>query len=550
MPWFSANAWGTATNSSTGSITPSWSRLVAHALINSTTSATNRTLCESPSYTTSPIVSMGDSSSTSKSKRRKQKTNDDDVTLTELVVQLTVSIGLAVICGMIAQYIVRSSMGGLQDDDSKNQPPAGHVVKRLKHILQKRADQAAAAIAAAHESEDADQDNSDGNIKNKRKTKIVAHRVKLPDLNAHELQMANNVLDPDDIESTFAHIGGLDKTKEELYALAILPLIEPQLFAGSALVQPCKGILLYGPPGTGKTLLAKALAKEAAAVFLPLPLSVILNKWMGESNKLVAAAFSLANKLAPAIIFIDEIDTFLKANSHETAHYDTIKSEFLTWWDGISTKSASQVLVLGATNRPQNIDSAILRRMPRAFLVPLPNKNGRLAILKLFLKDENVTNEVRASLPNLAAQTQGYSGSDLKELCKTAAMVRIQERTHAFSQARTRGEAASLHAARKTPLRPISLEDMKLARTKVRKTGEAAHEFGQVEAQKSIAQRTPQPQLSMQDLAALLRQFSDLSIREDPIRRAESTKRNGSTDGEDGSSNDGNDIPNMTPVDE
>lgn len=273
--------------------------------------------------------------------------------------------------------------------------------------------------------------------------------------------------------------------------------------------------------GTGKTLLAKALAKEAAAVFLPLPLSTILNKWVGESNKLVAATFSLATKLQPAIIFVDELDTFLKANTQETAYLDTIKSEFLTWWDGVSTQSTAQVLVLGATNRPQQIDSAILRRMPRAFQIPLPNEAGRLAILQMMLQAEDVTPEARAQLPALASETSGYSGSDLKELCKTAAMTRIQERTHAFSQARTQGKTASLQAARSEPLRPIDVSDLKLALRKVPKTGEAAHRYGTEAAMDSYARRpTGPPQISMQDLAALLRQFSDLSVREDPLSRA------------------------------
>ena len=141
------------------------------------------------------------------------------------------------------------------------------------------------------------------------------------------------------------------------------------------------------------------------------------------------------------------------------------------------------MLVLGATNKPQAIDPAILRRMPRAFAVPLPDENGRKAILTLLFKDENLTAEARAFIPQLARKTYGYSGSDLKELAKAAAMVGVQERTAEFARRRVMGENSTLsrqeiHRQYKTPLRAISVKDLEISLQKVLKTGEAARSYG------------------------------------------------------------------------
>jgi SpoVK/Ycf46/Vps4 family AAA+-type ATPase len=289
-----------------------------------------------------------------------------------------------------------------------------------------------------------------------------------------------------------------------------MPLLHPELFSGK-LVQPTKGILLYGRPGCGKTLLAKALAKESQAVFLPLQLSKILNKWVGESNKLIAAAFSLAHKLQPAIIFIDELDTFLKANNSETAYLDSIKAEFLVLWDGIATSGSSRVLVLGATNKPQTIDPAILRRMPRSFHVPLPDVKGRLSILTLLFGEENVDPSVPLFLPELATRTEGYSGSDLKELCKAAAMVGVQERTAVFAEQRVMGKKTAGAAVDITAkVRPITKEDLEKAMGKVQKTGEAAHKYGREESKEENASIDKS---SVRDLSMLLQALSGNGAR-------------------------------------
>ncbi|KAJ2919159.1 hypothetical protein MD484_g1268, partial [Candolleomyces efflorescens] len=267
------------------------------------------------------------------------------------------------------------------------------------------------------------------------------------ELDEYEKRVANEVIHPDDIHVTFkgmpipyghfpgdamltfhlsSDIGGLDAIISNLRESVIYPLLYPNLFtASSSLLGAPKGVLLFGPPGCGKTMLAKALAKESGATFINIAASVLTNKWYGESNKLVAGLFSLARKTQPSIIFIDEIDSFLRERTkgdHEVT--GMMKAEFMTLWDGL-TSSTDRILVLGATNRPNDIDSAILRRMPKRFAVGLPNYEQRLKILNLMLKDTKTDSNFSTGL--LASQTDGFSGSDLRELCRNAAMVPVRE---------------------------------------------------------------------------------------------------------------------------
>ncbi|GKD13420.1 ATPase family AAA domain-containing protein 1-like protein, partial [Tanacetum coccineum] len=153
--------------------------------------------------------------------------------------------------------------------------------------------------------------------------------------------IACDVVNPNNVDVEFDSIGGLDSTKQALYELAILPLRRPKLFASGRLLGLQKGVLLYGPPGTGKTMLAKAIAKESAV-------------------------FSLAHKLQPAIIFIDEVDSFLRQRrSSDNDALTNMKTEFMALWDGFTTDKNARVMVLAATNRPSDLDEAILRRLPQ-----------------------------------------------------------------------------------------------------------------------------------------------------------------------------------------
>uniref|UniRef100_A0A7S0RL08 microtubule-severing ATPase n=1 Tax=Chlamydomonas leiostraca TaxID=1034604 RepID=A0A7S0RL08_9CHLO len=237
-----------------------------------------------------------------------------------------------------------------------------------------------------------------------------------------------------------------------------MPSLRPDLFQGP-LRAPCRGILLYGPPGNGKTLLGKALAHEAAATFFSISASSLTSKWVGEGEKLVRALFAVAAEKAPSIIFIDEIDSLLGArggaNEHDAAR--RLKTEFLVQFDGVGVAPGSdRVVVVGATNRPHEIDDAVRRRLVKRIYIPLPAPEGRAAILGHLLKAAP-HRLAAADTAALVRATEGFSASDLTALCKEAAMGPIRE-----------VPPAQLARLPSSALRPINLKDFATALTVIK----------------------------------------------------------------------------------
>ncbi|CAD6203608.1 unnamed protein product [Miscanthus lutarioriparius] len=259
--------------------------------------------------------------------------------------------------------------------------------------------------------------------------------------NEFEKRLLADVIPPHEIGVTFEDIGALESVKDILKELVMLPLQRPELFNRGQLMKPCKGILLFGPPGTGKTMLAKAVATEAGANFINISMSSISSKWLGEGEKFVKAVFSLASKIAPSVIFVDEVDGMLgrRENPGEHEAMRKMKNEFMVNWDGLRTKEKERVLVLAATNRPFDLDEAVVRRLPRRLMVNLPDASNRRKILSVILAKEDLADD--ADLEAIANLTEGYSGSDLKNLCVTAAYRPIREILEKEKKERASAEA-------------------------------------------------------------------------------------------------------------
>lgn len=225
-------------------------------------------------------------------------------------------------------------------------------------------------------------------------------------------------------------VAGLEGAKEALKETVILPIKFPNLFQGKR--KPWKGILLYGPPGTGKSFLAKAVATEANSTFFSVSSSDLVSKWMGESERLVKQLFNMARENKPAIVFIDEVDALCGPRGEgESEASRRIKTELLIQMDGVG-KDSQGILILGATNIPWNLDSAIRRRFQRRVHISLPDKPARARMFELAVGDTKCE-LTPGDYKQLGELTEGYSGSDIAIAVQDALYAplrKVQSATH------------------------------------------------------------------------------------------------------------------------
>ncbi|CAK8684988.1 unnamed protein product [Clavelina lepadiformis] len=215
-------------------------------------------------------------------------------------------------------------------------------------------------------------------------------------------------------------IAGLEFAKATIKEIVIWPMLRPDIFTG--LRGPPKGILLFGPPGTGKTLIGKCIANQSGATFFSISASSLTSKWIGQAEKMVRALFAVASLHQPAVIFIDEIDSLLCQRSdseHESSR--RIKTEFFVQLDGATTSAEDRILVVGATNRPHEIDEAARRRLVKRLYIPLPDDGAREQIITK-LMEQQPCQMLKSDILSVVKRTDGYSGADVANLCKDAAL--------------------------------------------------------------------------------------------------------------------------------
>lgn len=222
-------------------------------------------------------------------------------------------------------------------------------------------------------------------------------------------------------DTVWDDIGGLADVKRTIKEAIILPFIQHK----PEFVKSTRTILLYGPPGTGKTLLAKASSNTLNASFFEARASSLLSKYFGESGKLVNALFNKARKLQPSVIFIDELDSIAVSRGADTNEASRrVLSQLLTEIEGFSTSKEEKVLIIGATNKPWDLDDAAVSRFQRKIYVPLPDEKARKSIFKIHLKGVDLSG---INLEELVEKTEGFSGRDVANLCQEAVVFMVRE---------------------------------------------------------------------------------------------------------------------------
>ena len=228
-------------------------------------------------------------------------------------------------------------------------------------------------------------------------------------------------------DTKWEDIGGVEKVKQDLREAVEWPLKYPDSFVRMG-IRPPKGVLLYGPPGTGKTLLAKAVANESESNFIQVKGPELLSMWVGKSEEGVRKIFERARQVSPCVVFFDEIDSLANrrtGGSTGTRVTENVLNQMLAEMDGI--EDLTNVIVIGATNRPDILDPALLRpgRFDRIVYVDVPSKPGRHKILEIHTAEMPMDKSV--DLDKLADETEGYTGADLESLAREAAMLALRE---------------------------------------------------------------------------------------------------------------------------
>ena len=242
-------------------------------------------------------------------------------------------------------------------------------------------------------------------------------------------QIEHEILDKKPL-TTWEDIAGLQCIKDIIYENIIYPCSRPDIFNG--LRQPSKGILLFGPPGTGKTMIGRAIAGQLKSTFFSISASSLMSKWIGESEQLIKTLFRIAIFLQPSVIFVDEVDSLLSVRSDgEQDHTIRVKTEFFSQLDGARSEETDRILVIGTTNRPENIDEAARRRFTRRLYVPLPHKEARKELIKCNIEKERKRNFVinlnEEEIDIVVKKSKGYSCADIYQLLKEASMIPVRD---------------------------------------------------------------------------------------------------------------------------